>query len=261
MGPERYFIGNVGISRVNLSTAIEYIEDALTNDGHDYICVTNSRTAYLANRDEAYCAIQNNSQLTVPDGAPLAWIAKNQGLRDVGKVSGMDLMNALFAISGAQDYAHYFYGSTQETIERMVSNLKRQYPGLEIKGAVSPPFQPVEDFDLDALANEVNTLKPTFFWCGLGAPKQERLIALLQPKLDATICVGVGLAFEYFGGTVTRAPLWMQNSGMEWVFRFAQQPQNIRRELAPFTWIFIHLIESMIRGRARKSMSGGERKQ
>jgi len=162
----------------------------------------------------------------------------------VERVSGPDLIEEIFTISNEKRYSHYFFGSTPKTIDAIQKKLKEKYPGLVIKGAVSPPFQPIEDFNIDALANEINILKPTFFWCGLGAPKQERLNALLQPKLDSTICIGVGLAFEYIAGTVHRAPLWMQKIGLEWIYRILQQPKNIKRFFSPFTWISVQLIKS-----------------
>ncbi|HLP72558.1 MAG TPA: WecB/TagA/CpsF family glycosyltransferase, partial [Bacteroidales bacterium] len=98
-----------------------------------------------------------------------------------------------------------------------------------------------------ALAHRINLIKPTFFWCGLGAPKQERLMYLLQPKLNSTICIGVGLAFEYFAGTVKRAPDWMIQSGLEWVYRLAQQPGKINRAFRPLSWMFVQLMKSNFR--------------
>ena len=210
---------------------LSIIDNTINKGQFNYICVTNSRTTYLANKDESYCRIQNNSLLTLPDGAPLVWIAHNLGYKDVGKVSGKDLMDALFEISEEKGYSHYFYGSTQTTIDLMKQNILQKYPYLDIKGAVSPPFQPLESFDIDALAKEINELRPTFFWCGLGAPKQERLIAALQPKLQSTISVGVGLAFEYFAGTINRATRWMQKYGLEGIVRIIQQPDRITPKL------------------------------
>jgi len=182
--------------------------------------------------------------LSVPDGAPLVWIAHNKGLKTVGKVSGKDLMDALFQISVENNYSHYFFGSTPQTINLLQNQLKKDIRGINIKGAISPPFQPLEEFDIESLAKEINRLKPTFFWCGLGAPKQERFIAMLQPKLEKTICIGVGLAFEYVAGTVKRAPLWMQKSGLEWSYRLRQQPQNISRAIRPLSWILVQVIFS-----------------
>ena len=253
LGIKRYKINKVEISIVNIRRSIELTDRAINNGHKGYICVTNSRTTYLANKDDNYCQIQNNSLLTLPDGAPLVWIAHNLGFTEVGKVSGKDLMDALFEISEEKGYSHYFYGSTQKTIELMKKNILQKYPGLDIKGAVSPPFQPLESFDIDALAKEINELSPTFFWCGLGAPKQERLMAALQPKLQSTISVGVGLAFEYYAGTINRAPRWMQNVGLEGVYRLSQQPKNIQRAIKPFSWIILQVAASLKSRYTRKN--------
>jgi N-acetylglucosaminyldiphosphoundecaprenol N-acetyl-beta-D-mannosaminyltransferase len=241
---DRFRIGDILLSRTNLVHALERI-DALHREGKfGYLCHMDTRTAYLARHDDSYRAIQNRSLMTFPDGMPLVWFARKQGYFDVGKVSGKDFMDAVFAVSAERGYTHYFYGSTNETIEKLRNNLIRQYPGLVVLGAVSPPFQPLENFDIDGLAGELNALHPTFFWCGLGAPKQERLIALLQPRLERTYCAGVGLAFEYFAGTVKRAPEWMQKRGFEWVYRLSQQPRNIQRIILPFLWIVKVIILS-----------------
>jgi N-acetylglucosaminyldiphosphoundecaprenol N-acetyl-beta-D-mannosaminyltransferase len=248
----RFKIQNIAISATNISHALTVIEQAVVNNKPGYICVTNARTTHLANHNTEYCHIQNNSLLTVPDGAPLVWIAHNKGFKQVGKVSGKDLMDALFAISAEKGYSHYFFGSTPYTIAQLTSNLQKKYSSIEIKGAVSPPFQPLEEFDIDRLAKEINQLQPTFFWCGLGAPKQERLNALLQPKLNSTICVGVGLAFEYIAGTTKRAPKWMQKTGTEWLFRLIQQPKKIKRAIVPLLWIFIQLIISLVNHEQKK---------
>lgn len=247
MKKKRFKIDNIGISITNIADTVELIGNSLKENKLGYICVTNSRTTYFANHDKDYCIIQNNSLLTVPDGMPLVWIAHNNGYKEVGRVSGKDLMDALFEVSENKGYSHYFYGSTENTINLLTSNLTNKYPNINIKGAVSPPFQPIEAFDIDGLAEEINKLKPSVFWCGLGAPKQERLIAMLQPKLESTICVGVGLAFEYIAGTVKRAPKFMQKIGLEWIFRLLQQPKNISRAYKPLSWIFAKLINSIIK--------------
>lgn len=241
---KRFHINKIAISITNIDNVLYSIDKTIQQNEYGYICVTNSRTAHLSNFDSEYCQIQNNSFLSVPDGMPLVWIARNKGFKDVRRVSGKDLMDAFFNISVDKHYSHYFFGSTPETIFQLSSKLKQEYPGIDIKGAVSPPFQPITDFDIDGLASVINELKPTFFWCGLGAPKQEHLCALLQPKLESTICIGVGLAFEYIAGTVIRAPLWMQKAGLEWLYRLMQQPKNIRRAIIPLSWIFIKLIGS-----------------
>jgi N-acetylglucosaminyldiphosphoundecaprenol N-acetyl-beta-D-mannosaminyltransferase len=241
---ERYLIGKIKINKTNLKDTIKNIGSSIKNKQYGYICVTNSRTAYLANKDDAYLNIQNNSLMTVPDGTPLVWIAHNKGFKEVSRVCGPDLFPEIIKISENNNYSHYFYGSTQSTIDSIKMKFKAEYPNVIVKGAVSPPFQPIESYDIDALAREINKLKPTFFWCGLGAPKQEQLMALLQPKLEATICIGIGLVFEYFAETVNRAPVWAQKMGLEWFFRLSQQPKKFARIGKPYIWTIKHLIRS-----------------
>ncbi len=241
---ERFFIDDIGISVVNLQSTVDYLGKAIDANRNGYVCVTNSRTTYIANREFDYCEIQNRSMLSVPDGMPLVWIAHNKGYKEMGKVSGQDLMDAIFKVSVEKGYSHYFYGCSQNTIDLLQEQLLKKYPGLDIKGAFSPPFQPVEAYDVIGVAREVNDLSPTFFWCGLGAPKQERVLAKLQPHLKNTISIGVGLAFEYFAGTVKRAPLWMQKNGLEWIYRDVQQPMKLVRFVYPFCFVFKRMMTS-----------------
>ena len=243
---QRFPINKIHISITNLSSTIAYLNECIKKNVSGYVCVTNARTTYLANHDNSYCNIQNNSLLTVPDGMPLVWIAHNKNNKSVGKVSGKDLMDALFQISIENNYSHYFYGCSENTIHLLRKNLSTKYPGLNIKAAISPPFQPLEDYDIDALANHINDLKPTFFWCGLGAPKQERLMALIQPHLKHTISIGVGLAFEYFAGTVKRVPKKIEQLGLEWLYRCIQQPIKARRFIVTFFWISGKILKSKI---------------
>lgn len=238
----RFYIKNLAVNNTNLPDVLERIEVQVEKEESAYICVTNARTVYLSNIDSKYCSIQNNSFLTVPDGIPLIWIANLQGFKNVNRVAGPDLMFSVLKQSSAKNYSHYFYGSTENTIKKMGEKLAILFPDVKIVGLVSPPFQPVDEFDIEGLSKEINELKPTFFWCGLGAPKQEIIISKLQPKLKSTICIGVGLAFEYFAGTVKRPPAWIQRSGLEWFFRVVQQPLRSKRFLKPFFWILGRLI-------------------
>ena len=242
----RYQIDRIKISKTNLSKTVCFLNDCVKSKKYGYVCVTNSRTSFLANRDEDYCYIQNNSLLTVPDGIPLVWIAKNNGYSEVGKVSGKDLMDEIFKESVINGYSHYFYGCSKDTIKLMKSKLLAKYPKLNIKAAISPPFQALEDYDINSLANDINKLNPTFFWCGLGAPKQEYIISLLQPHLKSTICIGVGLAFEYFAGNVKRVPRKIEKYGLEWLFRCIQQPIKAGRFIMPLLWIIPKILKSKL---------------
>lgn len=246
---ERFKLSRLKINIITIQSCIRALEIIISDGKSGYICVCNSRTSYQANKDDEYLRIQNNSLMTLPDGMPLVWISKNQGHKNIERVSGKDLMDEIFKISVKNNYSHYFFGSSPKTIKILKEKLKQLYPGINIVAAISPPFQPVEKYDLKSLSHQINALQPTFFWCGLGAPKQEILISSLQPQLDKTISIGVGLAFEYLAESVVRAPEWMQKLGLEWIFRLIQQPSNVPRAIKPLSWVLIQIIKSLIRGK------------
>jgi N-acetylglucosaminyldiphosphoundecaprenol N-acetyl-beta-D-mannosaminyltransferase len=249
----RFKLGKISINATDLANTIAGIGEAVESGRYGYVCVTNVRTSWLANHDAHYLEIQNSSLMTVPDGMPLVWYAHRRGFASVSRVSGVELMKRILAIPAGQKYSHYFYGSTPETIERMVKVCRSEFPDAEIKKALSPPFRPVEKIDIPQLAAEINRLQPTFFWIGLGAPKQEMLMNSLQPYLEKTVCIGVGLAFEYLAGNVKRAPVWAQRAGLEWLFRIAQQPRNIGRIIKPFSWFAAIYFKSFFIRKRQKS--------
>lgn len=247
---ERFAIGKFKVSVTDLPKAIDFINKCVAAQKFNYVCVSNARSAYQSNQEQDYCDIQNKSLLTVADGRPLSWIAHNLGYKDVRQIAGMDLFNGLLKESKRFGYSHYFFGSTDSTLEKMKDRLSEEYPDAKLLKVFSPPFQPLEQFDIDSLAAELNELKPTFFWVGLGAPKQERLMALLQPKLKETICIGVGLVFEYYAGNVKRAPEWIRKIGLEWLYRDIQQK---RKRIPPFQVIFKWTIKEILYSKFTKS--------
>lgn len=240
----RFKVKNTGISITNLDHAVTCIKNRIDLKQKGYVCVTNVRATYVANNDPDYCRIINNSFLTVPDGKPLEWYARLIGLKKVSKTSGPDLFNKICEISEGNNYTHFFYGSTPEIIEKLQNNLKKKYPQLVIKGAVSPPFKPVAELADERIIDQINSLKPTFVWIGLGAPKQERFIDLIINRIDSSILIGIGLVFDYEAGTVIRAPKLLQNIGLEWVYRFIQQPRLSVRSLRAFQFFIALLIKT-----------------
>ena len=243
----RYNIDNVEISITNIHDALNRINEQIRTGKSAYICVTNSRAAYIGHHDEQYREVLNNSLMTVPDGKPLEWIARLSGFKDVKRTSGSDLFRAICNLSLEKGYSHYFYGSTSEVLTRLVTNTINEFPGIRILGAISPPFGSAEVLANQLIIDSINKHKPTFVWIGLGAPKQERFMHLICSQVESSILIGVGLVFDYQAGTVIRAPKWMQRNGLEWAYRLAQQPGNIRRAIKPLAWISYKIIVSLFK--------------
>jgi|SRR5208283_156161 len=221
----RFHIGQVGISEVSLGDVLAAIDDRVRDRKPAYICVANVRTTVLSQKDAGFCAIQNSSFLTIPDGMPLVWFARLAGYGRVERVTGPDLMSTLLEMSGAKGYRHYFYGDNEETLKKMLGVVRMKYPQAAVAGVFSPPFRELSTDEIAQSAKTINELKPTFVWIALGAPKQERLIAEMMHYIDEAIIVGVGAAFRFMIGEYRHPHPMVQKMGLEGVYwRFAKNP-------------------------------------
>ena len=210
----------------NVDEAAIYIKNAVKELRGQYICFSNVHTTVMAHDHPDYLAIQNGSAYTFPDGSPIARQQKRLGYMSAERVSGPDFMNAMFRGTMDGKISHYFYGSTEETIDKLRKGLEKNYPGINIKGMYSPPFRdltPEEDAQTVQMLNDSGA---DIIWIGLGAPKQEKWMAAHKDKVNA-LMIGVGAGFNFYAGTVKRAPKWVQKAGMEWLYRLLQDPKRL----------------------------------
>lgn len=214
---------NTNIDVTDMQRTISYLSENLEELRGKYICVSNVHTTVMAFRDEEYRKVQNSAAMALPDGKPLSLVSRRRGFSEAERVPGPDLMPKLFELSKEKGYRHYFYGSTQDTLDKLKKQLQGKYPYLQIAGMYSPPFRPLtEEEDLEIVA-KINEAKPDFVWVALGAPKQEKWMYDHRDKVTG-VMLGVGAAFDFEAGTVKRAPHWMQELYLEWLYRIMQDP-------------------------------------
>lgn len=217
----------VGISILNLPAALAEIADAIGNRRKGYICVTGVHGVMEAQNDESFRAILNNAFLCTPDGMPMVWAGKIAGHSEMQRVYGPDLMLDVCAWSQDNPCRHFFFGGAPGVAEQLAEKLKARFPKLEIAGFFTPPFRPLNPAEENELRGMVRAARPDIFWVGLSTPKQEKFMAQYLPKLDATLMIGVGAAFDFLSGRVKQAPRWMQRNGLEWVYRLCSEPQRL----------------------------------
>jgi len=211
------------------------------------VCACNVHSVATADRDEGLRRALAQADLNVPDGAPVAWLMRRQGLREQGRVGGPDLMLAYFEYAAAHGEPVYLYGSTDATLAALVQRLRASWPTLNIAGMHAPPFRPTtEDEDEDAVHRIIASGAQTV-WVSLGCPKQELWIAAHRNRVPA-VMVGVGAAFDFHAGTVTRAPRWMRDRGLEWLYRLLREPRRLgRRYLVTNTWFLARACRQLLR--------------
>lgn len=229
----------VGVSAINMGDAIQLSDELIQSNGRGYVCVTGVHGVIEAQSDPKFRRIQNDSFLTVPDGMPTVWVGRLQGHRTMHRVYGPDYMLDLCRFSVTRGYRHFLYGGNQGIAERLTAELRRKLPGIQIVGTYTPPFRPLNSSEEAELIALVAESKPDVFWVGLSTPKQERFMAQYLDKLDVKLMVGVGAAFDIHTGGIKDAPAWMKASGLQWLYRLAQEPRRLWRRYLINNPVFI----------------------
>ena len=226
---KRINILGVGLSVLNLQTALTALAEVVRERRKGYICVTGVHGVMEAQDDANFKKILNAAFLCTPDGMPMVWAGKLNGQREMNRVYGPDLMLDVCAWSETSGAKHFFYGGADGVAELLAQKLKLKFPKLEIVGTFTPPFRALNTDEEKKLREQVTATQPDIFWIGLSTPKQEKFMAEFLPKLDTTLMIGVGAAFDFHSGRVKQAPRWMQRSGLEWFYRLCSEPRRLAK--------------------------------
>ncbi|MDF1516215.1 MAG: WecB/TagA/CpsF family glycosyltransferase [Anaerolineae bacterium] len=217
----------VGISPIDIPVAIQTIDGWIQDRQPHYVCVIPVHSIMLAFDNPELRTIINASGMVTPDGVPVVWVSRLFGFKQTRRVYGPDLMLALCEHSTQNGYAHYFYGGAEGVPEKLVQNLQQRCPGVKIAGTFSPPFRTLSEEEDQRIIDTINGSGADIVWVGLGSPKQEYWMASHRDRLTAPVLIGVGAAFDFHAGVKKQAPLWMQRSGLEWLFRLLSEPSRL----------------------------------
>lgn len=239
-------IMGVKLAAINMPWLIEFTKKYIKDLSGEYICVSNVHTTVMSYDDKEYCAVQNGGIMAIPDGGPLSSVGRKRGFSDMQRTTGPDYMKEILKISAEEGYRHYFYGSTEETLNKLGTIMEERYPGVLVAGMYSPPFRPLTKEEDEESIRMINESNADFVWIGLGAPKQERWMANHKGKIKG-LMVGVGAAFDYEAGNIDRAPMWMQKVNLEWLYRFLQEPKRLFKRYFYTNTKFV--IQAVIRGK------------
>ncbi len=253
---KRVNVLGVGISVLNLGTACAALAEAVAERRKGYVCVTGVHGVIESQSDPALRAILNRSMLTTPDGMPMVWAGKLAGFREMDRVYGPDLMLEIFRWSQQSGRTHFFFGGGPGVAEELKGRLEARFPGVRIVGTYTPPFRALTPEEDAALAARVAAVRPDFFWVGLSTPKQERFMAAYLDRLEATVMLGVGAAFDFHAGRVAQAPHWIQRSGLEWFYRLCREPRRLWRRYLRSNPQFLWLAFCQAAGLRKFSLEG-----
>jgi N-acetylglucosaminyldiphosphoundecaprenol N-acetyl-beta-D-mannosaminyltransferase len=217
----------VEVSVLDMDRTLDILDCWITEGHREYVCVTGVHGVMESRRDERLRHIHNDAGLVTADGMPLVWWSRWQGWRQARRVYGPDLLLASCERSLTTGYRHFFYGGAEGVADLLARRLARRFPGLSVAGTYTPPFRALTPEEDDAIVRTINAAAPDIVWVGLSTPKQESWMAEHVRRLDVPVLIGVGAAFDFHAGLKSQAPAWMQQSGLEWLFRLGTEPRRL----------------------------------
>jgi len=222
---QRANVLGVGVDAVDMQSVVDIIAGAVASGTKGYVCATGVHGVMEARRDGLMRQVLADALLVVPDGMPTVWMGRLQGFRWMQRVFGPDLM--LAAIGAMQGCSHFLYGGAEGVAEELEASLRGRFPGVNIVGTYTPPFRPLNADEREQLRALLQPLRPDITWVGLSTPKQELFMAEYLPRLDTTVMIGVGAAFDYHTGRLKDSPAWVKQLGWQWLHRLAQEPRRL----------------------------------
>ena len=189
-----------------------------------------------------------------PDGMPLVWGLRLLGLPAAERVYGPESTVRLLTAAEEQSIAVGFYGSTPDTLDKLLTEVRRRWPTLRVVFSESPPFRQLTAEEDQATVQRISNAGVQFLFVGLGCPRQEEWVVLHRQRVFA-VMLAVGAAFDFLAGTKPQAPPWMMNAGLEWVFRLISEPRRLFKRYFKHNPRFVYFFGRQLIGSGRRSAS------
>ena len=236
--PGSIAILGVPFDRVTYAETVRLVERMIASRRPHYLATANVDFVVRAQNDIELRRILFDADLVLCDGAPLVWASRLLGNPLPERVAGADLVPMLLERGKDTGLRVFFLGGTPDILERAVANVRSKYRGVVIAGAFAPPFKPLLEMDHAEITRRVADAKPDLLLVSFGCPKQEKWIWMHYRQLGVPVSVGVGATVDFLAGAVSRAPVWMQRCGLEWVYRLCQEPRRLFKRYFTDIWVF-----------------------
>jgi N-acetylglucosaminyldiphosphoundecaprenol N-acetyl-beta-D-mannosaminyltransferase len=217
----------VPFDNVTMNEAMDLIEEKIDERGFHQVATANVDFVIHAIYNPALQEMLCSCDLIVPDGMPIVWASRLMGCKLKERVSGVDLIPRLAELASRRGYGVFLLGASEESSRRASEALKGCFPELRIVGRYAPPLAPLAEMDHETILSRIEQARPDILLVALGHPKQEQWLAMHRHRLNVPLCMGVGASLDFLAGMVTRAPVWMQTAGLEWLYRAAQEPRRL----------------------------------
>jgi len=228
----------IPVDLIDWDTAIDRICSWAEAHEPRYVSICDAHSIVRASRDAAHGRHIRAADMVTPDGWPVAWMLRRTADPGQQRINGPDLMGRLLDAAEDRGLGIYLYGTTDATLDRLCAALARSHPRLRIVGRHSPPFRPLTPQEDAADIAHINASGAHLVMTGLGCPKEDRWMFEHRPAVRA-VTLGIGAGIDFHAGTVSRAPQWMRDHGLEWFYRLAQEPRRLWRRYLVHNTLFV----------------------
>ena len=219
---------NTYVNNVSMAETLQEISRLVEEKKKSYVVAINVDVVMKMEKDAYLKKISDEADLTLVDGKPLVWIAKWHKHPVKAKISGSDMVPELCKVAAEKGYSLFIIGGAEGIAEKAKENLERDLPGINVVGTYSPPFGFEKDErELEKINAMISAAHPDLVIACFGCPKQEKWIYENYEKYDGTVSVCAGATVDFLAGNVNRAPVWMSEHGLEWLYRFSQEPKRL----------------------------------
>ncbi|MBD2388118.1 WecB/TagA/CpsF family glycosyltransferase [Cylindrospermum sp. FACHB-282] len=204
------------------------------------VCVANVHMLMEAHWNPDFANVLRNADIVTPDGMPLVWMMRQMGARYQDRVAGMDIFLALCQLAQTKNVSVFCLGSQIEILSQMRKRLEEEFPQLQIAAMEPLPFRPLTESEDEALIQKINSSGAGIVLVSLGCPKQEKWMDQHNGKIQA-VMIGLGGVFPVYAGIQKRAPRIIRDIGLEWLYRWIQEPRRLWgryiKTIPPFIWL------------------------
>ena len=241
-------MNTVKILKTSISeTSVEEVSKILNNSRSLKVAICNTNTVVRSHKDQSLNQVINSFDIKTPDGFPIAKSSSIIYKNNQRRVDGYNVFLSTIQDGLSKNTSHYFYGSTELIVQKLIEKLEKDYPNINISGSYSPPIGNYEELTEKKYIEDIQKSEPDIIWVSLGFPKQEMFIDLLRSKYSLqSNLVGVGGVFEWVAGTKVKAPEFIANLGLEWIFRLIQEPKRLFKRYFIDNFLFLYLISKQV---------------
>ena len=224
-------------------TSTVEVSNVLNSKSSLKVAICNTNTVVRSYKDSQLSDVINSFDIKTPDGFPIAKSSSILYKNSQHRVDGYNVFLLAIQDGLSRNTRHYFYGSEDLVMQKLIKKLKSNFPGINIVGSFSPPIGSYKELAEEKYAKDIIETRPDIVWVSLGFPKQELFINLFQEKYSVeSNLVGIGAVFEWVAGTKIKAPEFLANLGLEWILRLAQEPKRLFRRYFIDNLLFLYLI-------------------